>query len=179
MRKKQFLFAALIPHRDCIPPLEAVKRELFGRGFYGAFSFPLAIPLALISRELDAGELKKLALALREKTLTLNGKMIAERWAEIAFAGLRFGGQKLNIPPLPTEDFPPFTIEEACPFPLLAVYISDEKTPIPAFDPAPISFRAAYVSNLSLTPLSDDGYSFSWSVSGQVWLPRFSPPKTL
>jgi hypothetical protein len=175
MRKKRF--AALIPHRDCKKPVLAFQRELFEQGFYGAFSFPLSCPLALISRTLSADELKKIAHVLREKSLAFDGKINAGEWADILLGGVRFGGQKLSIPPLTLEDFPPFTVAELCPIPLLAQCVLSEESP-PA-NPAPLSFRAAFAANITLNPLAADGYSFAWDITGQVWLPPLSRfPKT-
>ena len=67
------LFAVLVPHRGCLLALEEYRRDLFTKGFEGAFSFPSAAPLALLKRPLNSGELKKAAAELGKN---LEGKKI-------------------------------------------------------------------------------------------------------
>jgi hypothetical protein len=61
-----FLFAALIPHRNAVFVVEKIRQQLFALGLDGAFSFPAAAPLALLSRPLSGVELKAAAAELRK-----------------------------------------------------------------------------------------------------------------
>jgi hypothetical protein len=59
------LMAALIPHRDSRRLLQAWSGKLFAAGLSGAWSFPWAAPLGIISRFLTGEELTGLAHKLR------------------------------------------------------------------------------------------------------------------
>ena len=59
-------FIILVPHRDSLKPFETYRQKLFASGFCGAYSFPLAAPLASVSRALNRQELKELAVNFRE-----------------------------------------------------------------------------------------------------------------
>jgi hypothetical protein len=56
----------LVPHRDSRRRLRDWSASLFAGGFSGAWSFPWAAPLAVLSRPFSAGELKHCARRLRE-----------------------------------------------------------------------------------------------------------------
>jgi hypothetical protein len=62
-------FVVLLPHRDMEGPLRSQSRVLFAAGINGAWSFPLAVPLALVSRPFTPGELRALAGAVRASSL--------------------------------------------------------------------------------------------------------------
>ena len=117
---KAMRFVAVIPHRDCKPKLDPYKAELFALDFFGAYSFPLAAPLAQVSRPLTKSELKRIALALREATLAHNGKITASGLSVADFparaagfpvreagypVGLRLLGVELDVA-VPVEALP-------------------------------------------------------------------------
>jgi len=63
-------FVILIPHRDALKPFDAYRSRLFSAGFNGAYSFPLAAPLAAVSRPFSRQELKELAANIRAFNFT-------------------------------------------------------------------------------------------------------------
>jgi hypothetical protein len=64
----------LLPHRDCRRVLRDYRRRLFAAGLWGAYSFPEAVPLALVSRPFTETELKALAGSLRDLSLGRTGE---------------------------------------------------------------------------------------------------------
>jgi hypothetical protein len=181
--------AALIPHRDSRRILRAYSGELFVRGFAGAWSFPWAAPLALLSRPLEGAELSLLAQSLRKKSLAAPG--------EGKFGGLPlrfplpgfppFSKGKEGFPPgvslwgpeiglkLRAEDFGPsgtLALRRIFHRPLLACALLDAEEPSPPPPPA-FSFASAAVANMSYSPLDsgDAAYSFSWEIGELHWLP--------
>ncbi|MDR0706366.1 MAG: hypothetical protein LBF60_00635 [Treponema sp.] len=185
MEEKNFL--ALMPHRDCGKGVATVKRSLFSLGFYGAFSFPVASPLAVLSHALTKDELKRIAVQLRKNTLAdgRKGIVTAGDWETAALGGIFFGGQRLDVPAerLFQADavFPRGVVVEPCVVPLLVEAVmrngapaetAEEEKTRPAVQPASFSFTVGYVANLTLRPLRNDGYSFEWRIGEPVWMPK-------
>jgi hypothetical protein len=190
MEEKNFM--ALMPHRDCGKGVSSVKRSLFSLGFYGAFSFPIASPLAVLSRALTKDELKRIAAQLRRNTFAdgKKGRITAGEWGVATLGGILFGGQRLDVPveELFQADavFPCGVVMEPCVLPLLVEAVmcggtpcgdalwenTEEKKAQSAVQPAPFSFTAGYVANLALRPLCNDGYSFEWRIGEPVWMPK-------
>lgn len=185
------IFLAFAPHRDCGKGVEIVKRSLFSRGFYGAFSFPTASPLAVLARALTKDELKRIAAQLRENTFAdgKKGRITAGEWGTTALGGIFFGGQGLDVPVerlfQAGAALPCGVVVEAAAVPLLveaimrgdtpgdnALWEVAEKRARPAMQLAPFSFTAGYVANLVLRPLCSDGYSFEWRIGEPVWMPK-------
>ncbi|MDR2445977.1 MAG: hypothetical protein LBD58_01595 [Treponema sp.] len=186
------IFLALMPHRDCGKGVTTVKHSLLSLDFYGAFSFPVASPLAVLSHALTKDELKRIAVQLRENTFAEGRKGIitAGDWGTAALGGIFFGGQRLDVPVerLFQADavFPRGVVVEPCAVPLLVEAVmrgdtpggdapwenTEEKKKRPAVQPASFSFTAGYVANLALRPLRDDGYSFEWRIGEPVWMPK-------
>jgi hypothetical protein len=174
---------------------------LFSAGCPGAWSFPWAAPLALLSRPFSAGELKHCAGILREESLTggKNGKIETGPAAFAAFPQGSLPGEDAAIfgPVLNLEipdsaftanaatkivhRFSPPTLGAA-----LVRYSGDASTAArnaaaagTGFPPVPqLSFRAAALANMSYWPLfskevvmPDSGYSFEWRIGELHWLP--------
>jgi hypothetical protein len=178
-------FIILIPHRDSIKAFREYRQKLFSTGINGAYSFPLSVPLAKISKPFSREELKDLALALRK---------LAERSAG-RISGSGSAVSRLNSPGegrlSPLESFSFFgplidlPIEDGifplkargkilgCLFPpvLCTALIEGEALPKEEETPA-LSFRAAELANLSIRALAP--YSFEWRIRETVWLPRES-----
>jgi hypothetical protein len=74
-RGERLRLLALIPHRDVRRNIRAWSGELFATGMAGAWAFPWAVPLAILSRPLDPGELRDAAFALREANQGGDGKI--------------------------------------------------------------------------------------------------------
>lgn len=60
------IFLVLVPHRDIRRALQKYNDALFKEGFYDVYQFPCVVPLALLSRPFNPGELKHFACSLRE-----------------------------------------------------------------------------------------------------------------
>ena len=188
------LFAVLVPHRDCLPVLEAYRRNLFAAGLDGAFSFPAAAPLALLKRPLNSAELKAAAAELRnhlgDKKIVsaeqneCNGWTFAESAVMVCFFGA--------VLDLPLPAFPPDAVLYTWEKPILApaLIASDDslKPPVAASKAdAELSFRAAALANLALqmVPNAEDytkahktesfekDFSFTWNLGPLHWLPRY------
>jgi hypothetical protein len=184
-------FVVLLPHRDAGKVLRDYRRRLFATGFPGAFSFPAAAPLALVSRPFTAGELRDLAHALRQAgieggrdgTFTAGPPGSLPFPGEAApFAGLSLFGPVLDLVP---RDLPfpairrPFSALILCG----ALVSRGEEAPLREGAAAlgPLSFRAAAVANLVIRPLGEPGpdpaYSFEWKTGRPSWLPAYRPRK--
>jgi hypothetical protein len=191
-------FAVLVPHRDCRRLLRSLSAALFAGGFLGAWSFPHAAPLALLSRPLAGDELAGLARNLRRRSLGENNKgMILcgpARTLSLELPegpALRLYGPALDLR-IGMEDFGAGEKIRALFPPLLgcAVLGAGEKAPpekIPpetagTENPTALKFRAAAVANMRFRPLpsGEPGYSFSWRMGRPRWLPPcrggFRPP---
>ena len=190
------LLAALVPHRDCLPALEACRRVLFAVGVEGAFSFPAAAPLALLNRPLGPSELTSAAAELREllggKKIVVGGQGICGGWAGAEVTGaVRFYGPVLE---LPSVAFPPDAVVQSWEKPILAPAILASGGSVPPEMPPPaVSFRAAALANLAMKPVSagagaekpgskgiscfEERYSFTWTMGPLFWLPRYSRQK--
>jgi hypothetical protein len=211
-------FVVLIPHRDNIPQLHAYSEKLFAAGLIGAYSFPNVAPLAGVSRACSREELKALAHALREWTLSdgNDGKLQAgtaqsvscSAWArrELTVFGAvletaRSASQEIRLPsehsalsPLPQDATPSTPVaprdalgavlsalpQEALAFCFPHLILSaallgcDDERLVANLPPMPpVSFRAAMIANMTLTPLGrgEAAYSFVWQIGEAVWLP--------
>jgi hypothetical protein len=197
--EKTLYFLALVPHRDCLPSLEAYRRDFFSRGFDGAFSFPAVAPLALLDGPLPSALLKAAAVTLREQ---LGDKKVTPRGLEVcpAWDGFRFMGPTLDLPPISlsapagiaADNTPPVILyhwEKPVLAPvLLAPNTSAAPLNASASCPAPrfASFRAMALANLALNTNAiktapagcdsfDADYSFMWEMGELHWLPRPKP----
>ncbi|MDR3192342.1 MAG: hypothetical protein LBT87_04685 [Treponema sp.] len=177
--------AALVPHRDSRRILRAYSGELFARGFAGAWSFPWAAPLALLTRPLEGAELSFLARSVREKSLAAPGEGRFDAGSPLRFPLPGF-------PPFPRGGLPPGSLwgpeislqlraEDFGPSGALALYCIFHRPVLacavlgagdPPLPPA-FSFGAAAVTNMSYGPLGsgDAAYSFAWEIGELHWLP--------
>jgi hypothetical protein len=193
----------LIPHRDAVLPLRAWSASLFRAGFVGAWSFPHAAPLALLSRFLSAEELKRSARALREQTLAgeRQGRVKTGPLSCASFPPFppdRPGGGAGNAAvfgPLLDLEIPPAFFEMSgkvlyrfSPLTLGAALVGDAALSEAAAPPPPqLSFRAAALANMAYRPLfagngapadsaSASAYSFEWKIGKLYWLPSPALP---
>jgi hypothetical protein len=178
-----FRFVVLIPHRDSARALEPYSRKLFAAGFAGAYSFPNAAPLALVSRACSRGELKALAHALRNLSAGgQDGKLraLAPQTAACPSPALALFGPLLDTP-VPAPETYPADVALHC-FPRLILCAAllgpgDEaltrQAALPELSVPP--FRAAMLANMSLTPLDSGApaYSFAWEIGEPIWLPTY------
>jgi hypothetical protein len=180
---------ALFPHRDGARELYREKTGLFDAGFYGAYSFPFAAPLAIIKRPLSIDELKAASKNLRTQTLVSDGKIlslssgggIAPLTRETApiFDDYSVYGAPLSIcAPAIAEDallrsFEKIILTQAL------VYTSNAATSLlgewgtgnsELLSSKAICFGAGYVANMTILPLGPR-FSFRWQIGRAVWLP--------
>ena len=196
-------YIILVPHRDSLKPFADYRRRLFAAGFSGAYSFPLAAPLACVSRRFSENELKELSVNIRKLTENSSGKISSGangivhcQKSGLSFFGPRFDvfSQEAHDPSLlqsslsqsglfqPSENIFPKTaaakIISAFPSPLLcASLLSDKNADFEQFEQSPpFSFRSGFVANLAVRPLpsGDTHYSFEWLAGKQHWLAKFS-----
>jgi hypothetical protein len=169
-------FIVLVPHRDPLRLLEEYRARLFAAGFPGAYSFPMAAPLASVSRFFSVDELKGLARNIRGLT---SGKFTTEGTGFYAEGeqGLPFFGPRLNIY-IEESLFPPTARAKILgvfsPPVLCAALLAPKERP-PSEEGPVISFRAASLANLAIRPLENGaaGYSFEWKMGPLVWLPKY------
>jgi hypothetical protein len=191
-RAGSFLFAALVPHRNAVFVIEKFRQQLFSLGFDGAFYFPAAAPLALLSRPLSGAELKTAAAELRkllgerkfvlsappeESAPELSALFVPSSDGPSPAGGLSLFGPRLDMP-LPA--FPESAVLARWEKPLLAPAIlgqGGERAGVPAGrlpSPPELSFRAAALANLAVYPAENGeaGYSYAWEPGRLYWLPN-------
>jgi len=187
----KMMFLALIPHRDARLQARKWSGSLFNAGFGGAYSFPWASPLALLSRHLTAGELKHCAGLLREESPRLNnGKISAGKAASIVLCeNTQAGhpvilGQSLDLVFSDCAMSPGAAEKVKCLFPPLigsCLLLPGDSVPADALpQPPKISFRAAALANMSLSyaPALNGSSVFSkWKIGKLYWLPSTSTTK--
>jgi hypothetical protein len=173
---KALYLAVLVPHRDCLSVLEEYRRSLFASGLSGAYSFPIASPLALLSQPLSDQELKDAAANMR--SVLGKKKLRPGPPAESSVPGcpLRFFGPSLELPPL---FLPALTVTARWEKPVLAPAVLGPGDDMEEFFTAKaimpdFSFRAAALANLTLGPAGcgEPGYSFTWEIGPLFWLPK-------
>jgi hypothetical protein len=194
-------FIILVPHRDAIKLLSEYRQRLFTAGLFSAYSFPISSPLAEVSRPFNREELKGLARNIRLLTEGSNGKIVANTCCTVSDSlHLSFCGPSLNLP-VTEEAFPGIAKEKILrimsPIVLCtgmagknpagenSVWENSESSKAPA-----VSFRAAFVANLSIRPIAGADcstenstknslensmeFSYEWKIGEPVWLPSFN-----
>jgi hypothetical protein len=187
--EKTLHFLVLVPHRDCLPSLEAYRRVLFSRGFNGAFSFPAVAPLALLDRPLGSGLVKAAAAELREglgdKKVTPQGLELCPAWGIFRFSGPGLDLPLISIPAPAGSEFPVVLQRWEKPLlaPVLLAHGSDGNPfsdPVAGPMPRFVSFRAMALANLALNQhvetvqdcdSFDADFSFTWELGQLHWLP--------
>ena len=185
-RKKEiYRFIVLVPHRDSLGLFEEYRARLFAAGFPGAWSFPMAAPLASVSRFFSGDELEELARNIRELTKETDGKIFCSGSACAKFTtedtekkeDFSFFGVPLNL--LVEEAIFPETARTKIlsifsPPVLCAALLAPKERP-PSEEGPPLSFRAASIANLVIRPLESGAaaYSFEWKMRPLIWLPKY------
>ena len=172
--KKSLRFIILIPHRDVLMQIEAYRQKLFSRGFYGAHSFPLCAPLAVVSWPFSREELKELAHNIRKLSMYNDGKILSSESGTVScpvFSASFFGPcLNLNTGEILSQqtDKLLFTLSP----PVLCASLVEGGTKDKVEETPSLSFRAASVANLTIRPLFT-AHSFEWKISPPVWLPGY------
>jgi hypothetical protein len=144
------------------------RQALFRAGFWGAYSFPIAAPIAQVSRPLEREVLKRIAMSVRQGT---DGKIRTGAGGLVSGGGLTLFGPVLDLP-LPALPSDAVLYR----FPSLVLCAALVKGPVPLItqEPPSLCFRAAMLANLLLRPLPAPcgTYSFEWKIGVPVWLPK-------
>ena len=191
-RSQSLRLLVLVPHRDTRLLLRGWSASLFKTGFCGAYSFPWAAPLAILSGPLNTEELKHCARVLREASMGVNGgKISAGEVTSAAFPADSFSdifgengvlfGPCLNLE-LPPGAFSASAAKKIAGFfsPLvIGACLGQPAVCGGALPPPPqISFRAAALANMSYRslhmkkdcpPACD---SHEWKIGKLCWLPK-------
>ena len=192
LKKLQFL--VLIPHRDSLFYIDEYRQDIFGKGFKGAWSFPAAVPLAIVTGILNRGELIVIAHGIRSLTAANDGKISAGRIGFTRFPdfihtnenrpdcsavnkpdpwrSVVISGPLLDLPPL--HDVPGLSINKVVHVfsesVLCAAVLDSKESVLPEIKP--FSFRAAMISSLIIRPINGvSPYSFKWRFGPEYWLP--------
>ena len=182
---KTLRFLVIVPHRDARLPLRSWSGSLFAAGLNGAWSFPWAAPLAVLSHPFSAEELKHCARALRELTFSegRDGKIKTGPVSRAAFPGGNTAvfGPVLDIA-VPDSIFPVGAagkiLHRFSPPVLAAALVRPPETAVTTPAVPALSFRAEALANMVYRPLfagdsvlSNGGYSFEWKIGKLCWLP--------
>ena len=176
--------AILVPHRDCRRLLRSRSAALFAGGIWGAWSFPHAAPLALLSSPLGKEELAELARNLRRRSLEENrrGMIVSgpERVLPLGspegFPGLKLYGPALELR-VEREDFGGAGEKILALLPPLlgCAVLGEGERPedCKTENRGGFRFRAAAAANMLFRPLPAGAspYSFSWKIGKLRWLP--------
>jgi hypothetical protein len=177
-KTKQFL--VLVPHRDTRLVLKNYSKTLLKKGFSGAYCFPWAAPLALLSRPLNPQDLKNIAHAIRKSAI--KGKFNAEEAKTIPFPlgekdGFLYGPSlDLSLPP-------DFSINGISHFytkiVIGACLLQDDKNTGALPCPPKLAFSAAAVANMVWQPVSisaedteQTALGYKWKTGKLFWLPK-------
>jgi hypothetical protein len=174
-------FLVLLPHRDSQNIIEDCRKNLFATGFKGAYAFPVAAPLAVLSKSLNREELKQTALEIREASLENDGKITASGTGRILcpeeglFRKMAFCGPLIDIPQTLSALDSEKTLY-AFPRAILCAMLDaglpeTRQIALPEFPI--VSFGAAMVANLVIRQLKDGNspYSLEWKLGTSCWLP--------
>ncbi|MDR2865365.1 MAG: hypothetical protein LBV68_07145 [Spirochaetaceae bacterium] len=170
----------LVPHRDAVLKIRQGKRKLFSQAFFGAYSFPIAAPLARLDRPLNINELKNAAEFLREERAASGGVICGGGRGAVTFTGgyVFFGTVlSLSAPMLSAEAspvyFPQIILCETLIEKSMEKPTEDQKemciaAEFPLADEK-LSFRAAALANMVIREL-ETPLSFEWKIGRAVWL---------
>jgi len=178
---------ALIPHPEIRHTMRAWSAELFKAGIAGAWSFPHAAPLAVLSDFLSSEKLKECAALLAAHLP--DGEKIKCGLPEFSVfprgtspSGLQIYGPELNlhIPDAAVSLLGAAALHWFSPLVLGAAMVTEADSGVTdeavrrIQTPAP-AFRAAALANVLFMPLpgeySGGIYSYAWKIGSLHWLP--------
>ena len=165
----------LVPHRDIRRILCNYSDALFKAGFCGAYHFPQAAPLALLSQPLNISELKHCARALREAAG--GSKINITETSVSSFPmnkdGMEFFGPRLNIDVSAIyNESSSQKITGVISAPVIcACLLRNDETDKPSLPAPKFSFSAAAVANMLWQPLGVKGVQgYKWKIGELIWL---------
>ena len=185
----------LVPHRDVRLQMQNYSQKLFSGGYWGAWSFPWVVPLAILAKPLNPLELKQAAALIREQGIAASGKITSGNTATAIFppgnlpgnntgehtSGLIGPAIDLTIPDSAFSIIEKKVLHRFNPLIITAALMQNSDTmPAPPSEDFPqpplLSFRAAALANMIYRPLSTaaqgkTAYSFTWKIGKLYWLP--------
>jgi hypothetical protein len=203
-KRKMLRFLALVPHQETRSRVRAWSGRLFAAGTAGAWAFPWVVPLALLSRPLDSGELRAAAFALREANSAGDDKFRSDGPAMLPLPALYFPGEggggeypalyglalDLVMPELPAAAvirrlgpavLGAALIETPEDMPGKPAAMSAGLPPMPEPLPSPpeIAFRAAALANMiyRVRRAGEGAVLFEWKIGKLRWLPSRRTPR--
>lgn len=174
------IFLVLVPHRDVRVEARKYTDFLLKAGLKGVYQFPLAAPLAQLSRQLTIDELKNIARTLRK--ITEGGKIYTAGTSATAFpAGGELFGPRLDLE-IPLYAFCNDSVKIASflsPIIFGSFLIPENNKQVIAgsllnnIPPLPqLAFRAAAVANMFWQPFgTDEDIGYNWKIGKLCWLP--------
>ena len=175
-------FLVLVPHRDIRAKLKEYINLPNKNCHAGIYSFPLAAPLACLSKPFNTDELKNFAHSLRKAAG--ENKFNVNEISACAFpAGeqeITLYGQELELNNKDAIFFPSSKIKYFFSKTILGAYL------IPKTNKQQVcsgmcargsnsqtSFRAAAIANMSFKPVKLDGeIAYMWKIGKLIWLPK-------
>jgi hypothetical protein len=163
-------FIVFVPHANVCAEFNKYRRTLFAGGCGEAYSFPAAVPVALVKEPASISELKSMAALFRQRSYknSAGGKMQTELLSSICLPdGKIIAGPCLSIdaPPVPES----IALIESFPKLLLGAGIFSVPPVLPQLDPA-LKFSAAALANMTFQALGYEA-SYSWTIGELRWLP--------
>ena len=167
------LFLVLVPHRDVRLVLQDYTMTVCRRAVrQAAYSFPWAAPLASLSRPLNIEELKHCARAVRETSLTNDGKINAGETSTALFpvqGSPALFGPRLDIV-LPPNIFDSGKITGLFSPQIIGCCLLTGESKTENLPPPPkVFFRAAAVANMFWRP---HPLGYKWKIGQLRWLPK-------
>jgi len=172
-KKNRQVILVLVPHRDLRAVLRKKINSQIEKGLKGVYPFPLAAPLARLSKALNADELKQTAKSLRH-IIGKNKLRVNETSTTEFNKDMMLFGPRLELPDKETE----FILYKEL---VIGTYLLPKNTQEPALlscflenDEEPsLSFRAAAVANMfwQQDKKKDEVY-FKWKIGKLCWLPH-------
>jgi len=173
------LFLILVPHRDTRLVLRDYSAALLNEGLSGAYSFPWAAPLAVLSRPLNTQELKNIAHTFRKNAI--DGKFNAEGAYSVPFPtgeknSFLFGPRvDISIPP----DLLNGVGSIISPVVIGACLLSGGQNENDLPCPPELSFSAAALANMIWRPVNltaknaqKNAFGYKWKMGKLLWLPK-------
>jgi len=186
VKQNKSKFLVLVPHGEVRSVLRKYNDFMIQAGTAGGYGFPLAAPIAEISRDFSADELKLFAHVLRkelgkekitaDETAIVPIPIIGDNYEK--FDNALFGSRlNLNISDKIFGDgiqkvkniFSPIVIGTF----LIPAKTCESVCAFEQIQPPRLSFRAAAVANMYWQPVKIKGeIGYKWKIGKLVWLPN-------
>ncbi|MCL2185758.1 MAG: hypothetical protein FWB86_07910 [Treponema sp.] len=185
---KKNVFLVLVPHTDIRVKLRKYTDDLIKNELTDVYDFPLAVPIAALSNNLTADELKQTAQSLRQAASVLeSGRINITEAANIRFpvnnneTGISLYGYRIDLN-LKAENFIHCSGKITSLFSPLVIgaflkheknsSLQDKLSNIIHMEPQ-LFFRAAAIANMYWKPFYlNEEICYKWKIGKLSWLPR-------